>query len=75
MREKFPDDAPREVRMAIIGGGAVRMAHLAIVGRHTTNGVAELHTELLKAASSATSTSSGRSASPRDHGVTQRAGC
>jgi starch phosphorylase len=48
VREKFPDDAPREERMAIVGGGAVRMAHLAIVGTHTTNGVAELHTEILK---------------------------
>src|SRR5215218_1613820 len=48
VREKFPDDAAREQRMAIIGGGAVRMAHLAIVGTHTTNGVARLHTEILQ---------------------------
>jgi glycogen phosphorylase len=48
VREKFPDDAQREERMAIVAGGAVRMAHLAIVGTHTTNGVAELHTEILK---------------------------
>ena len=48
VREKFPDDAPREERMAIVAGGAVWMAHLAIVGTHTTNGVAELHTEILK---------------------------
>ena len=48
VRERFPGDAAREERMAIIGGGTVRMAHLAIVGSHTTNGVAALHTEILK---------------------------
>ena len=46
--EKFPGDAAREERMAILGNGQVRMAHLAIVGSHTTNGVAALHTEILK---------------------------
>ena len=35
-------------RMAIIGDGQVRMAHLAIVGSHSVNGVAKLHTEILK---------------------------
>jgi starch phosphorylase len=34
--------------MAIIGDGYVRMAHLAIEGSHSINGVAKLHTELLK---------------------------
>ncbi len=34
--------------MAIIGDGYVRMAHLAIEGSHSVNGVAKLHTELLK---------------------------
>jgi starch phosphorylase len=48
VRERFPNDAPREERMAILGGGTVRMAHLAIVGSHTVNGVAELHTRILK---------------------------
>jgi starch phosphorylase len=48
VQEKFPGDAAREERMAIIGGGKVRMAHLAIVGSHHTNGVAALHTEILK---------------------------
>jgi starch phosphorylase len=46
--EKFPGDAAREERMAIVANGQVRMAHLAIVGSHTTNGVAALHTEILK---------------------------
>lgn len=35
-------------RMAIIGDGYVRMAHLAVVGSHSVNGVAKLHTEILK---------------------------
>jgi starch phosphorylase len=48
VKEKFPGDVAREERMAILGGGQVRMAHLAIVGSHTTNGVAALHTEILK---------------------------
>ncbi|HEX2091748.1 MAG TPA: glycogen/starch/alpha-glucan phosphorylase [Longimicrobiaceae bacterium] len=45
--ECFPNDPERVERMAIISGGAVRMAHLAIVGSHTVNGVAELHTRIL----------------------------
>ncbi|MEG2789539.1 MAG: glycogen/starch/alpha-glucan phosphorylase [Romboutsia sp.] len=35
-------------RMAIIGDGYVRMANLAIVASHSVNGVAKLHTEILK---------------------------
>ena len=35
-------------RMAIIGDGYVRMANLAIVGSHSVNGVAKLHTEIIK---------------------------
>lgn len=35
-------------RMAIIGDNFVRMANLAIVGSHSVNGVAKLHTEILK---------------------------
>jgi starch phosphorylase len=48
VRDKFPDEPAREERMAIISAGQVRMAHLAIVGSHTTNGVAALHTDILK---------------------------
>ncbi|HEX2201947.1 MAG TPA: glycogen/starch/alpha-glucan phosphorylase, partial [Longimicrobium sp.] len=48
VKEKFPGDAAREERMAILSGGVARMAHLAIVGSHTVNGVAALHTEILK---------------------------
>ncbi|WP_297639276.1 glycogen/starch/alpha-glucan phosphorylase [uncultured Clostridium sp.] len=35
-------------RMAIIADGQIRMAHLAVVGSHSVNGVAKLHTEILK---------------------------
>ena len=35
-------------RMSIIGDGQIRMAHLAVVGSHSVNGVAKLHTEILK---------------------------
>ena len=48
---KFPDDHERAARMAIVEEGSdahVRMAHLSVVGSHTTNGVAALHSELLK---------------------------
>jgi glycogen phosphorylase len=48
---KFPGDADRLRRMSVIGedgGKSVRMAHLATVGSHAINGVAALHSELLK---------------------------
>ncbi|MGV0853010.1 glycogen/starch/alpha-glucan phosphorylase [Mycolicibacterium phlei] len=51
VRAKFPGDDDRVRRMSLIGeDGArcVRMAHLATVGSHTVNGVAALHSELLK---------------------------
>ena len=35
-------------KMAIISDGYVKMAHLAIAGSHSVNGVAKLHTEILK---------------------------
>ena len=35
-------------RMSIIGDGYIKMANLAIVGSHSVNGVAKLHTEILK---------------------------
>ncbi len=49
--ERFPGDEDRLRRMSIIaedGGRSVRMANLACVGSHAINGVAALHTELLK---------------------------
>lgn len=48
VRKKFPGDEARVRRMSIIEGGQVRMAHLAIVGSHRVNGVAALHTKILK---------------------------
>jgi starch phosphorylase len=48
---QFPGDDGRVRRMSLIAEGAqqkVRMAHLAIVGAHSTNGVAAMHSELLK---------------------------
>ncbi|MCG3155139.1 MAG: Maltodextrin phosphorylase [bacterium] len=47
----WPHDAERARRMSIIEEGEpkqVRMAHLAMIGSHSINGVAELHTELVK---------------------------
>ncbi|WP_445489310.1 glycogen/starch/alpha-glucan phosphorylase [Niallia sp. 03133] len=45
---KFPGDFQRIEQMAIIAHGMVKMAHLALVGSHSVNGVAEIHTEILK---------------------------
>ncbi|MFC1512901.1 glycogen/starch/alpha-glucan phosphorylase [Thermodesulfobacteriota bacterium] len=48
---RYPGDTERVQRMSIIGEGSlkhVRMANLAIVGSHAMNGVARLHTELLR---------------------------
>lgn len=49
IRAKYPDNAEYKIsKMAIIYDGQVKMAHLAIVGGHAVNGVAQLHTEILK---------------------------
>jgi starch phosphorylase len=51
VRVKFGDDPARIARMSLIdesGERYVRMAYLATVGSHKVNGVAELHSELLK---------------------------
>ncbi len=51
VRAKFPGDDDRLRRMSLIGednGKSVRMAHLATVGSHAINGVAAVHSELLK---------------------------
>lgn len=45
---RYKDDYERIRRMAIISDGQVKMAWLAIVGSHSVNGVAALHTEILK---------------------------
>ncbi len=51
VRRRYPGDTDRVARMSLIdehGGRYVRMANLACVGSHAINGVADLHTELLK---------------------------
>ena len=45
---RYPGDWERISQMAVIANGYVNMAHLAIVGSHSVNGVAELHTTILK---------------------------
>jgi starch phosphorylase len=52
VRARFPGDEARVARMSLIGEEGdkrVRMAHLATVGSHAINGVAALHSDLLKA--------------------------
>ncbi len=48
VRERFPGDEDRVRRVSILEMGQIRMSHLAIWGSHKVNGVAELHTHLLK---------------------------
>jgi glycogen phosphorylase len=51
VRGRFPGDAERARNVSLIEEGAtkkIRMAHLAIVGSHSTNGVAAIHTDLLR---------------------------
>lgn len=48
VRSRYPGDEEKVRRMSIIENGKVRMANLAIVGSHRVNGVAKLHTEILK---------------------------
>ncbi|MGF7184483.1 starch phosphorylase [Desulfitispora alkaliphila] len=46
--ERYPGQWDRIAQMAIIADGFVKMAHLAIVGSYSVNGVARIHTEILK---------------------------
>ena len=48
IRRIYPGDNEKIRKMAIIYDGQVRMAHLAIVGSFSVNGVAKLHTEILE---------------------------
>ena len=45
---RYPSDVNKIAKMAIIADGQVKMAHLAIVAGYSVNGVAKLHTEILK---------------------------
>src|SRR3954464_4405759 len=52
VRRRYPGDEARVARMSLIEEGPehkVRMANLAIVGTHSTNGVAAIHSQLLRA--------------------------
>lgn len=52
VEQKYPGDHERAARMSIVepfdGGENIRMANLAIVGSHSVNGVAAIHSELVK---------------------------
>jgi len=48
LNEKFPGDMDRISRMAIISHGSIAMAFLSLVGSHAINGVAKVHSEILK---------------------------
>jgi len=51
VRARFPGDEGRAARVSLVEEGAakhIRMANLAIVGSHSTNGVAAIHSELLR---------------------------
>jgi len=51
VRARYPEDEDRPRRMSLIAevpSRRVRMAHLAVVGTHSTNGVSDIHSELLR---------------------------
>ena len=48
IQKQYPGDNGKVERMAIIYNGQVKMAHLAIAAGYSVNGVARLHTEILK---------------------------
>ena len=48
IQEAYPGDQEKIKSMAILYDGQVKMAHLAIAGSYSVNGVARLHTEILK---------------------------
>jgi len=48
VRRRFPGDEDRLRRVNLIEGKKIRMANLAVVGSHSTNGVAAIHSKLLR---------------------------
>ncbi len=48
LKEKIPNEQKKHYRMSILADGMIKMAHLAIIGSFSVNGVAALHTEILK---------------------------
>ncbi len=48
VRRMYPGNEDKVRKMAILMDGQVRMAHMAIIAGYSVNGVARLHTEILK---------------------------
>ena len=51
VEKKFPGDFDRKKRMSIVeeaGGKKINMAFLAIIGSHAVNGVAAIHSNIIK---------------------------
>ncbi|MBR3624005.1 MAG: glycogen/starch/alpha-glucan phosphorylase, partial [Selenomonadaceae bacterium] len=48
VRERFPGDEYKVQQLSILQDGMVHMARLAIVGSHSVNGVAQIHSDILK---------------------------
>ena len=48
IQERYPGDGNKIRNMAILYDGQVKMANMAIVAGYSVNGVARLHTEILK---------------------------
>lgn len=48
VRSKYPNEEERIKNMSILEHGRVKMAHLAIVGSHKVNGVAKLHSDIIR---------------------------
>ncbi|WP_319202949.1 glycogen/starch/alpha-glucan phosphorylase [uncultured Ilyobacter sp.] len=48
LEKQYPEDRKKHLKMSVIQGDLIHMAWMAIYGSKTINGVAELHTELLK---------------------------
>lgn len=48
LKKNFPGDQEKINKMRIIHNGEIRMANMAIITSHSVNGVAKLHTEILK---------------------------
>lgn len=48
VRKRFPNDEELAANVAVLWDGQVHMAHLAVLGSHSINGVAEIHSQILK---------------------------
>ncbi|MBQ9365102.1 MAG: glycogen/starch/alpha-glucan phosphorylase [Schwartzia sp.] len=48
VRKRYPNDEQKVRELSIIENGQIHMARLAIVGSHSVNGVAAIHTDILK---------------------------